>query len=134
MCMKVAGYTASQMFLPDICNRRNQRKKETAEARGDFSLEKLQEQPEKREKPISEEKTTSRTDTDIIVKPDGSRVLMVTVHTGGMETVMSLEISKPSDLPDESREETERFGQDRESLSVSDSDSGDLESEGQTDM
>ena len=51
MCMKVAGYTASQMFLPDICNRRNQRKKETAEARGDFSLEKLQEQPEKREKP-----------------------------------------------------------------------------------
>ena len=67
MCMKVAGYTASQMFLPDICNRRNQRKKETAEARGDFSLEKLQEQPEKREKPISEEKITSRTDTDIIV-------------------------------------------------------------------
>ena len=59
---------------------------------------------------------------------------MVTVHTGGMETVMSLEISKPSDLPDESREETEHFGQDRGSLSVSDSDSGDLESEGQTDM
>ena len=47
---------------------------------------------------------------------------------------MSLEISKPSDLPDESREETEHFGQDRGSLSVSDSDSGDLESEGQTDM
>lgn len=43
---------------------------------------------------LNEEETESR--ADIIVKPDGSRVLVITISNGGMETTMSLEISKPN--------------------------------------
>ena len=107
--MKVTGYTAGQMFLPDIYNRGNQKNRDITESRKKFSLEKPEEQREREKKSISEENITSETDTDIIVKPDGSRVLVVTVHTGGMETTMSLEISKPTDLPNESREEAEKL-------------------------
>lgn len=39
------------------------------------------------------------TQTNIVVKPDGSRVLVMTVNIGGMETTMSMEISKPTELP-----------------------------------
>lgn len=46
----------------------------------------------------------SETQTDIIVKPDGSRVLVVTMSIGGMETTMSLEISKPTEAPNENSE------------------------------
>ncbi|MCI9527841.1 MAG: hypothetical protein HFH37_13245 [Lachnospiraceae bacterium] len=51
------------------------------------------------------EKSNSKTSSDIIVKPDGSRVLVVTMSIGGMETTMSLEISKPTDMPNASRQE-----------------------------
>ena len=44
----------------------------------------------------------SETKTDIIVKPDGSRVLVMTMSVGGMETTMSLLLSKPTSVPDES--------------------------------
>lgn len=48
------------------------------------------------------------TQSNIIVKPDGSRVLVVTVNVGGMETTMSLELSKPTRMPnDESERQTE---------------------------
>ena len=43
----------------------------------------------------------SKTKSDIIVKPDGSRVLVVTMSIGGMETTMSMEISKPTDTLNE---------------------------------
>lgn len=43
----------------------------------------------------------STTDTDIIVKPDGSRVLVVTTNIGGMTTNMSLRISEPTKAPNE---------------------------------
>ncbi len=36
--------------------------------------------------------------TNIIVKPDGSRVLVVTMNIGGMETNMSLKISEATDM------------------------------------
>lgn len=50
----------------------------------------------------------SETNTEIIVKPDGSRVLVITMSVGGMETTMSLEISKPTKVPNEiSKENTE---------------------------
>lgn len=45
----------------------------------------------------SSEKETE-TKSDVIVKPDGSRVLVVTMNIGGMETTMSLEISKPTNM------------------------------------
>ena len=44
---------------------------------------------------------SEETQSDIVVKPDGSRVLVVTVNIGGMETSMSLEISKPADALNE---------------------------------
>ncbi len=40
--------------------------------------------------------------TNIIVKPDGSRVLVVTMNIGGMETNMSLQISGPTDMQNDS--------------------------------
>lgn len=53
----------------------------------------------------------SDTKTDIIVKPDGSRVLVMTMNVGGMETNMSLEISKPTKIPNESlKQDTDNGG------------------------
>lgn len=49
----------------------------------------------------------SKTDTDIIVKPDGSRVLLVTTRVCGMQTTMSLEISKPTAMQNDISEEEE---------------------------
>lgn len=43
----------------------------------------------------------AETKTEIIAKPDGSRVLVMTMSIGGMETTMSLEISKPTEAPNE---------------------------------
>lgn len=40
--------------------------------------------------------------TSIVVKPDGSRVLMVTTQIGGMQTTMSLKISDPTDMSNSS--------------------------------
>lgn len=39
-----------------------------------------------------------KTDTEIIVKPDGSKIMMTTIRVGGMETVMSMEIAKPTNI------------------------------------
>lgn len=48
----------------------------------------------------------TETESEIIVKPDGSRVLVVTTITNGVVTsVQSMEISKPTDAPNESGEE-----------------------------
>lgn len=44
----------------------------------------------------------SETKTDIIVKSDGSRVLVMTMSVGGMETTMSLLLSKPTSMQNES--------------------------------
>ncbi len=50
------------------------------------------------------DKQESESKTDVIVKPDGSRVLVMTMSIGGMETAMSLEISKPTEAPNENSE------------------------------
>ncbi|MCI8482880.1 MAG: hypothetical protein HFH41_00905 [Lachnospiraceae bacterium] len=49
----------------------------------------------------------NRTDTEIIVKPDGSRVLVMTMHIGSMETTMSMEISKPTDMQNDKGREAD---------------------------
>lgn len=49
----------------------------------------------------------STTDTDIIVKADGSRVLVVTTSIAGMTTSRSLKISEPTKMPNENREANE---------------------------
>ncbi len=48
-------------------------------------------------KRLWEESDEEQTKAEIVVKPDGSRVLMITMSIGGMESVMSVEISKPTD-------------------------------------
>ncbi len=40
--------------------------------------------------------------SQIIVKPDGSRVLIITTKVGGMETNMSIKISEPTYMPNDS--------------------------------
>lgn len=57
------------------------------------------------------EKQESETETDIIVKPDGSRVLVVTMNVGGMNTTMTMEISKPTDMQNESRDQENSEGE-----------------------
>lgn len=51
----------------------------------------------------AQEEAGSETDTQIIVKPDGTRVLVVTMNVGGTETSMTLEISKPTAMPNGNR-------------------------------
>lgn len=43
-----------------------------------------------------------KTNTEIVVKADGSRVLVITSKMGGSETTMSLQLSEPTDLPTDS--------------------------------
>lgn len=50
------------------------------------------------EKKRDQETEQPRTESQIIVKSDGSRVLLVTTNFGGMQTTMSLEICKPTAL------------------------------------
>lgn len=53
----------------------------------------------------------SQTKTDIIVRPDGSRVLVVTTTIGGMQTNMSLKISDATDMPNENERDNADDGQ-----------------------
>lgn len=49
----------------------------------------------------------SEAKSEMIVKPDGSRVLVTTMRIGGMETVMSLKISEPTEAPNETKQDTD---------------------------
>ena len=57
---------------------------------------KVENEEEKEELPDEEE-----TRTEIVVRPDGSKVLMITVTVGGQEAVTSVELAKPTkeDIP-----------------------------------
>ena len=59
------------------------------------------EEEHEKEKTGFEENTT---DTDIVVKPDGSRVLVMTTHIGGMSATVSMKISEATKMPNESKE------------------------------
>lgn len=54
-----------------------------------------------------EDNEETKSKTNIIVKPDGSRVLLITMSFGGMETTMSIEISKPTEMQNSSEQEGE---------------------------
>lgn len=43
-------------------------------------------------------------DSQILVKPDGTRILMVTTKIGAIETTMSIELSKPTQLQDDEKQ------------------------------
>lgn len=57
---------------------------------GDLNQE-VENEDEKKELPDEGE-----TRTDIVVRPDGSKVLMIMVTVGGQEAVTSVELSKPT--------------------------------------
>lgn len=63
-----------------------------------------------------EEEAESETKSDIIVKPDGSRVLVMTLQIGGMESTVSVQISEPTDMPnkDANLEQKNNLGEDQE--------------------
>lgn len=50
---------------------------------------------------VKEAERESETHSEIVVKPDGSKVLVMKISVGGTETNMSLEISKPTKAPNE---------------------------------
>lgn len=66
-------------------------------------------------------KEENKVDTDIQVKPDGSRVLVMTRHIGGMATTTSVEISRPTkQMNDETVwKEEENTGKTREQTDIS---------------
>lgn len=51
-------------------------------------------EPEGQKRQIQDGKETK---SEIVVRPDGSRVLMITVSVGGMKAVTSVEISEPTE-------------------------------------
>lgn len=66
--------------------------------------EAVSEEPELEEestKRAEEKREEAKTETDVIVKPDGSRVLVMTTHIGSMSATVSLKISEPTDLPND---------------------------------
>lgn len=64
-------------------------------------LQTLEQEKEEKEKKIKSEKEESRVETNVEVKPDGSRVLVMTRTLGGMATSMSIELSKPTSMPND---------------------------------
>ena len=107
--VQINGYTQEETLLnkrkllaenPESTSVQNQKTEGLTQGEG---TEETQESEEKNE----EKKEESKTDTDIIVKPDGSRVLLVTTRVCGQQTTMSLEISKPTAMQNDISEEEE---------------------------
>lgn len=67
------------------------------------ALQQGKEENEKKTEAHKEEKKQeeSKVETDIQVKPDGSRVLIMTRRMGGMTAVTSMELSKPTSMPND---------------------------------
>ena len=64
----------------------------------DMSVKESAEEKSDDKKDMSEEEETR---TEIVVRPDGSKVLMITVTVGGQAAVTSVELAKPTgeDIP-----------------------------------
>ncbi len=45
--------------------------------------------------------TRSKSDSEVVSKPDGTKILLIKTYVGGMETLTSIELSKPSPLAGE---------------------------------
>ena len=69
----------------------------------DVLEEKQDKEDEKVHKQELADAKESKTDSKIVVKPDGSRVLMVTTHVGGTENSVAIEISKPTNMADDTK-------------------------------
>ncbi len=53
---------------------------------------------EENDKTADSQDEESKTHSDIVVNADGSRVLVITMKFGGVETQMSIELSKPTEM------------------------------------
>lgn len=95
------GYLRYDKIIADILRYCQDRKAENAyggDDAGEYNGRINGSKNEDNEK--SEDAEESKTDSQVIVRPDGSKVLMMTTYVGGMETVMSVQISEPSELQD----------------------------------
>lgn len=52
---------------------------------------------------VRDVKEESKSETEILVKPDGTRILVTKLKIGGMVTTMSLKISEPTDFPNDAK-------------------------------
>ncbi len=68
---------------------------------------------------LKEAEDKAETDTEVLVRPDGSRVLLMTVIIGGMSTTMSMKISEPVEWPDETAQPEDGQAGDMESRGFS---------------
>ena len=59
----------------------------------DMSIKESSEEKSDDKKDMPEEEETK---TEIVVRPDGSKVLMITVSVGGQEAITSVELAKPT--------------------------------------
>lgn len=69
--------------------------------------QRLQKQSEKadEENPVEQKaENESKSDSEIITQPDGSKTLIITNQIGGMKTVTSIELSKPSPMANETQD------------------------------
>ena len=71
------------------------------ENKGDVSDTSVKESTEKKSDDKKEMPEEDETRTEIVVRPDGSKILMIKVTVGGQEAVTSVELAKPTegDIP-----------------------------------
>lgn len=74
------------------CSRKEQ------EGEEEENMQKQADSARQKEKSKEGDSDEKKTDTEIIVKPDGSKIMMTTILVGDMETVMSMEIAKPTNI------------------------------------
>ncbi len=95
------AYRAMAMFTEELSDRTEQSKSAMEKIWNEYDAQIPEE-----DRADAVEKT--ETESKIIVKPDGSRVLVITTITNGVITsVKSMEISEPTDAPNESGQEGE---------------------------
>lgn len=86
-----AGFYSYTNSIPEQSDRQTSQK-EMQKAK--YSVRDVELEREDKQSREDEEKT----DTEIIVKPDGSKIMMTTVWIGGAKTTMSMEIAKPTGI------------------------------------
>ncbi len=90
--------------------------------RGQATLEedKSASESSKQKEDLAEEE--SKTDTQILVRPDGSRVLLIKVMVAGMETTMSLKLSEATKMQNDSHSQEQESvgGSGEEHLDIAD--------------
>ncbi|MCH5262447.1 MAG: hypothetical protein J1F42_05990 [Lachnospiraceae bacterium] len=66
------------------------------ENRDDVSDMSVKESTEEKSGSKKEMPDEEKTKTEVVVRPDGSKILMITVDVGGTEAVTSVELAKPT--------------------------------------